>query len=215
MKKSKLLFLLAMLLVLSISLTACSGLIPPKIGETGVTDVKEGTETQDTTAEPAENGQLNEENPADAGNESEGDSAGESAGGEGDSAGESAGDSAGDSSGEPAEIPEMMGNVIYRFYHEEMKSTSLGGMEQFTAEALLYDELNAGGQNGVIHLTSGSSETYITCVWTDNGDGSLNLQVDEFTIYNAKEVEGVLTVVGVRYSLGMMNNGTVDIPLAQ
>ncbi len=214
MNKRKLLFLLAMLLVLSISLTACSGLIPPKIGETGVTDTKEGTETQDTTAEPAENGQLNEENPADAGIENEGESAGVEADSAGDSAGVE-GDSAGDSSGEPATIPEMMGNVIYRFYHEEMKSTSLGGMEQFTAEALLYDELNDGGQNGMIHLTSGSSETYITCVWTDNGDGSLNLQTDEFTIYNAKEVEGVLTIVGVRYSLGMMNNGTVDIPLAQ
>lgn len=41
------------------------------------------------------------------------------------------------------------------------------------------------------------------------------LQTDEFNIYEAKEVEGVLTIVGVRYSLGMMNSGTVDIPLAK
>ena len=83
------------------------------------------------------------------------------------------------------------------------------------AEALLYDAMNADGQNGVIHLKSDSSESYMTCVWTENEDGTLALQTDEFNIFEAKEVEGALTIVGVRYSLGMMNSGTVDIPLAQ
>ena len=75
--------------------------------------------------------------------------------------------------------------------------------------------MNADNVNGVIHLMSGSSEAYMTFVWTENEDGSLALQTDEFNIYEAKKVEGVLTIVGVRYSLGMMNSGTVDIPLAK
>ena len=213
MKISKLFLILAMLLVLSVSLTACSGLIPPRIGETGVSATDQ-TEPQDTTAQPADAGQP-EGQPAD---EDEGESEGESAGGpggEGESAGGPGGGSEGGSGGEPAEAPEMEGSVVYRFYHEEMKSTSLGGMEQFSAEALLYDAMNADGQNGVIHLKSGSSESYMTCVWSENEDGNLSLQTDEFNIFEAKEVEGALTIVGVRYSLGMMNSGTVDIPLAQ
>ena len=213
MKNLGKIFMIGLIFVLCLSLTGCSGLIPPRIGESGVADNQAATDTQEAAAPAQEEGQAAEGDSAgEQGGEGEGESAGDQ--GEGESGG-SEGGSEGGSGGEPATAPEMTGNVVYRFYHEEMKSTSLGGMEQFTAEALLYDEKNADGINGVIHLTSGSSESYMTCDWTENEDGTLSLQTDEFNIFEAKEVEGVLTIVGIRYSLGMMNSGTVDIPLAQ
>ena len=183
---------MARILVFALSLAGCAGIIPPAIGESAMS-AEADTQAQD--AQPAEGGE--DAQPAEGGE------------GEQSSAGSGGGES------EPVVAPEMTGKVVRRFYHEEMKSTSLGGTELFTAEALLYDELNAENVNGVIHLMSGSSEAYMTFVWTENEDGSLALQTDEFNIYEAKEVEGVLTIVGVRYSLGMMNSGTVDIPLAK
>ena len=197
MKQHKLVLILAVLLVLSLMLSACHGLIPPAIGE-GAAEA--GQDEPQTTAAPDNQG----ENPGGEG--------GEGPGGEGEGEGSGGSGDGGDS--EPVVAPEMTGNVVYRFYCEQMKSTSLGGTEQFTAEAKLYDAMNAENVNGVIHLQSGSSETYMTCVWTENEDGTLSLQTDEFNIFEAKELDGVLTIVGIRYSLGMMNSGTVDIPLA-
>ena len=191
MKTVKGILSLALILVFALSLAGCAGIIPPAIGESAMS-AEADTQAQD--AQPAEGGEDAQPTGGEGEQSSEGSGGGES---------------------EPVVAPEMTGKVVRRFYHEEMKSTSLGGTELFTAEALLYDELNAENVNGVIHLMSGSSEAYMTFVWTENEDGSLALQTDEFNIYEAKEVEGVLTIVGVRYSLGMMNSGTVDIPLAK
>ena len=191
MKLRSLLFL-AIALMMCFVLVACHGLIPPKIGDSAVAAAEQ----------PAEETTVEEYTGIGMPSEGEGEEGGmdESSSGGGDS--------------EPVVAPVMVGNVVYHFHHEEMKSSSLGAMEQFVCDADLFDEMNADGVNGAIHLTSGDSEAYITCVWTANEDGTLSLQTDEFNIYEAKEVDGVLTICGIRYSMGMMNSGAVDIPQA-
>ena len=190
--KKRNLFLAAFLFALSFMLIACHGLIPPKMGDTAVI-------SDDTTSE-VEVGEYTGIQP----------------GGEGEGEGEG-GDAASSGGGDDEEVvaPVMVGNVVYHFHHEEMKSSSLGALEQFTADADLFDEMNADGFNGAIHLTSGDSEAYQTFVWTQNEDGTLSLQTDEFNIFEAKEINGVLTILGIRYQMGMMNKGAVDIPLAE
>ena len=161
MKTVKGILSLALILVFALALTGCAGIIPPAIGESAMSADTAATDAQEAPA--AEGG--TDAQPAAEGGEGEQ----SSQGGEGEPSSEGSG--GGES--EPVVAPEMTGNVVYCFYHEEMKSTSLGGTELFTAEALLYDEMNAENGNGVIHLMSGSSEAYMTCVWTENEDGSL------------------------------------------
>lgn len=194
MNKQRTLLSLAIALLMCFVLVACHGLIPPRIGDSAVAAANEEPAEETTVEEYTGIGMPTE-------------------GGEGEEGG---GDesSSGGGEEEPVVAPVMTGNVVYHFHHEEMKSSSLGAMEQFTADADLFDEMNADGVNGAIHLTSGDSEAYITCVWTANEDGSLSLQTDEFNIYEAKDVDGVLTICGIRYSMGMMNSGAVDIPQA-
>lgn len=216
MKKGTSLILVAVILLLSFTLTACHGMIPPVIGEKGQSG--NGNDEQTTPASAATEGTEPAGDPGapagdnQSGGEGEQSSGGGNEGGDNQSGGEGSG---GPGNSEPVVATEMTGNVVYRFYHEETKTTSLGALEEFTAEAMLYDTMNADGINGYIHLQSGSSEDYMTFVWTANEDGTLTLQQDEFNVFEAREVEGVLTIVGIRYSLGMMNSGVVDIPLAK
>ena len=193
MKQQRATLLLALAFILCLALPGCTGLIPPTIGES-VGSV------QSDSPEP-----VPSETPGSV--ESEGPGGGGPGGPGGDDS-----SSGGDS--EPVVAPEMAGNVVYRFHFDEMRSGSLGAMQQFSADAELYDAANAEGNYGLIHILSGSSESYTSVVWSEKEDGSLSVQVDEFTIYEAREVDGVLTIVGVRYSAGM-SSGIVDIPLAQ
>ena len=198
MSKQKILWIIAMILTMSLVCVACHGLIAPVIGE-GTVASNEGTEAQENPADvPGENGQEGGEGPGGPGEG--GDNFDTSSSGGGDS--------------EPVVAPVMVGNLVYHFHHEEMKSTSLGGTELFTVDADLFDEMNADGFNGAIHLVSGDSESYQTFVWPANEEGTLSLQLDEFNVFEAKEVDGVLTIVGYLYQVGMMNKGSVDVPKA-
>ena len=145
--------------------------------------------------------------------EGEGDSAeGDSAEGEGDSAEGGGGDS-GSSSSEPVEVPEMAGEVVYKFILEKEVSTSLGGMEQFTAYIELYDTPNEDDKTALLGVCQGSSISYTTATWSEDEDGTLKMPIDEFTIYSTKDIDGVKTFVNIRYNAGMMSNGVVDIPM--
>lgn len=204
MKQQRATLLLALAFILCLALPGCTGLIPPTIGES-VGGVQTDFPEQNPSEEP---GPGDSEGPGGGDSEGPGGGSGEGGGPGGDDSSSGGGDS------EPVVAPEMAGNVVYRFHFEEMKSNSLGSMEQFVASAELYDAANAEGNNGVIHTQVGSSESYTSVVWLENEDGSLAVQVDEFTTYEARELDGVLTIIGVRYSAGM-SRGTVDIPLAQ
>ena len=149
---------------------------------------------------------------------------GDSAEGEGDSAAEGEGDSAegeggpgggdsGSSSSEPVEVPAMAGEVVYKFILEKEVSTSLGGMEQFTAYIELYDTPNEDGKTALLGVCQGSSVSFTTATWSEDEDGTLKMPVDEFTIYSTKDIDGVKTFCNIRYNAGMMSNGVVDIPM--
>lgn len=113
---------------------------------------------------------------------------------------------------EPVVVPTMAGNVVYQFHLSKEVSSSLGALEQFDAIVELYDAANENGNNALIGVTQGDSASYTECTWTQE-DGTFKVRLDEFTVYTAKEVEGVTTIPGVRYSVGMGGSGTVDIPL--
>lgn len=198
MKQQRATLLLALAFILCLALPGCTGLIPPTIGET-VGGVQTDSPEQNPSDEPG---------PGESEGPGGGEDPGSGEGPEGDESSSNGGDS------EPVVAPEMAGSVVYRFHFDEMRSSSLGAMEQFVASAELYDAANAEGNNGVIHIQSGSSESYTSVVWSENEDGSLSVRADEFTTYEAREIGGVLTIVGVRYRAGM-SSGTVDIPLAQ
>lgn len=195
MKHQRATLFLSLAFILCLILSGCSGIIPPTIGESGLGDIQNETPSTTPTDTPGENAGPGENNGS-----GEGPGGDESSSGGGDS--------------EPIVAPEMAGSVVYHFHFEEMRSSSLGAMQQFSADAKFYDATNAEGNNGLIHIQSGSSESYTSVVWSKNEDGSLSVRADEFTTYEAKEIDGILTLVGVRYSAGM-SSGTVDIPLAK
>ncbi len=206
MKQQRATLLLALAFILCLALPGCTGLIPPTIGES-----VGGVQTDSPEQNPSDEPGLGDSEGPGGGSEGPGGGSEGPGGGEGPGGDESS-SNGGDS--EPVVAPEMAGSVVYRFHFDEMRSSSLGAMEQFTASAELYDAANAEGNNGVIHIQSGSNESYTSVVWSENEDGSLSVRADEFTTYEAREIGGVLTIVGVRYRAGM-SSGTVDIPLAQ
>lgn len=125
--------------------------------------------------------------------------------------GDAPGPGMGQEESEPA--PEMAGNVVYKFEMSKEVSTSQGALETLNAVVELYDAENADGNTGLISITQGESAAYTPGTWNLGEDGVFTVTIDEFTSYTSKEIEGVQTLIGLRYSFGMSGKGTVDVPL--
>ncbi|MCF0228265.1 MAG: hypothetical protein HUJ76_01055 [Parasporobacterium sp.] len=185
MKSRIITLILAGVLILSLfTLSGCSGIIKPQIGENYET-------AADTSAESGEEGDGQD---------------GESQGGEAGS-GES-----GSSESEAAAAPAMAGTVTVRFYETHEQSSSLGGINVVVSTADLYDQENTEGKNALIAVKVDSSVSYTTGKWTETEDGQIAIAIDEFTTYTTMDIDGVRTLTGVRYSAGMGNTGEVSIP---
>lgn len=114
---------------------------------------------------------------------------------------------------EPA--PEMTGNVVHKFEINKEVSTSMGALENLNAIVELYDTENVDGNTGLISITQGQSAAYTPGTWVLDEDGTYTVTIDEFTSYTSKEIEGIPTLVGIRYTFGMSGKGTVDVPLTE
>ncbi len=108
--------------------------------------------------------------------------------------------------------PDMSGEVLQRFETSKETSNSMGQMQTLNATVELYDTENADGYNALIMVSIDGTEKYTQCIWTEE-EGQYVLAVDEFTNYESKEVDGVLTIVGIRYDFGMSGKGNIDVPL--
>lgn len=197
--KKTIVLLLLMALVACLLLSGCSGLIKPSIGEMNTAALEEeAAQTAETGASGEATAAASGEVTTDASGEATDTASGEASGETG--------------SAEPAGAA-MEGNVVYRFEYATVMSSSLGAMQDFLAYVELYDTPNANGDTGIISISLGSNASTKTCTWTLE-DGVFLLQVDEFTSYESRDLNGVPNIVGVGYAF-MMNSGTVDIPLVQ
>lgn len=184
MKLKHLCVLLAFVLV-CMTLGGCAGMIPPTIGESVTAALEEETAAVSTG----------------------GDASGETS-----ASGEMSGSASGESDASDEISGEVMvGNLVYHFEHTQELSSSLGGVNDFIATVDLYDEANENGKTGLISLVWGSYSSEQSCTWALE-NGVFTLTVDEFTSYESRDIDGVPTIVSVRYSF-FMASGTVDIPL--
>ena len=139
---------------------------------------------------------------------------GEGAEGQQSEGGEGGGDSSGGGeSSTPVAKPEMVGNVVHKYYVTMEVSGSLGGMSTLEIYIELYDEANADGMKVIMGTNNGGSVSYATYDnWTENEDGTITIRKDEFSTIDTKLIDGTYYFVGVPYSAGMGSNGNVDIP---
>lgn len=183
-----------------LNVTGCSGIIQPRIGESGIATSAGGENAGGDGGEMA---------PEEGGTEKQSEG-GESFGGPG----EGFEGSSGAGEQETEQKPEMSGAVQAKFETSKETSNGRGGMMTLTATIELYDAENADGYNALIDIKLDEKEKYTPCTWSEE-NGQYTLAIDEFTIYTSKEVEGVLMIVGVRYEFGMEGKGTLDIPLVE
>ena len=122
--------------------------------------------------------------------------------------------SEGGNTGAATPKPEMVGNVVYKFYTTMQVSGSLGGMSTLEIYVELYDTPNADGYVGVLGTNNGGSISYTTYDnWTLLDDGNISIQVDEFSTMETVTVEGKLYFTGVAYSGSMPGSSNyADVP---
>ena len=184
MKRRSIETTLAMFMTVAcLGVTGCTGILQPTIGESG-------TASADTAAA--------DENGTEMGPGEGGDMEGPGFGGPG------------QEENEPK--PEMAGEVKTRFTTSKEVSNGLGQKMTLTATVELYDAENADGYNALIDVKLSEREEFTPCTWKEEA-GSYIISLDEFTNYESKEVDGVLTIVGVRYEFGMDGKGTIDVPI--